>query len=881
MITMRNNYIILGLSLSCIFSFSLLIPLTQLYADEKNSDNAKLEKSSDNTKSENNSGSVKPEKSSDSTNLEKYQVTGSHIKRLDIEGPAPVTVIDEKEIRLSGASTLNELLKNMTLNTGFMLHENLPLSQTPGAASINMRGLGQDATLILLNGRRTSNFPYAHNNAESFVDLNSIPLAAIDRVEVLKDGASAIYGSDALAGVINIILKKDYDGSDISLSYGVSAEGDADETHVNFIKGISSDKDNLTFVVDYFNRQSFLMSDRSFSRTAYQPDINPTYGNDYTAWDFHPANYYDTGSTFGDFATGGAAVAAYNGFFDPNPWISAVPESERIGGVVSYKRDISTDLTFFTDLMLSQVNTNYQFAPTAFWGEYDVDAIGNPVELPAAHPANPEGQDLYLLWRMTDLGPRINDIKTDSIRLVAGFEGVYKDWDWETAVLHSNSKSSLTGKNYASISAIQTAFNNNQLNPFGTSSQADLNAVRTTISRDAETTTQGMDVKFSGEVGMLADGPVLMAVGATYLSEEFKDSPDALSAAYDIVGQGFTAGEGDRNSTAVFAELNLPIQQNMEVQLALRGENYSDFGSTLNPKVAIKYRPSQNLMLRASAGTAFRAPSLSELHQSESTVYGTYVDTAACNAFGGADCDPQELAVVVASNPDLDAEESTSYYLGMLFEPTKKFSLGIDYWNYDQKNIVTNNTQDVIDQNDTVNNVIRAGGLTDPIIVVFDQYSNSANRKTDGIDLELKYSWDTSAGKFALKNVTTKVLGFKERIRSADPYEDKSGTYQFPDLRNRLSLLWSENDFSAVIHANYINSYKDLTYETDGHKVDSYMAYDGQLTYSGLDNYKLIFGINNILDEEPPFSNASYTGYDESMHNPIGRFFYIRLNHQY
>ncbi|MCK5336897.1 MAG: TonB-dependent receptor plug domain-containing protein, partial [Gammaproteobacteria bacterium] len=392
MISRRNKYFVSSLSLPWILSFSLLMPLTQLYAAEKNSNN---------------------------TNLEKYLVTGSHIKRLDIEGPAPVTVLDQEEIKLSGASTLNELLKNLTLNTGFMLNENLPLSQTPGAASINMRGLGQDATLILLNGRRTSNFPYAHNNAESFVDLNSIPLAAIDRVEVLKDGASAIYGSDALAGVINIILKKDYDGSEISLSYGVSGEGDADETHVNFIKGISNDKDNLTFVFDYFKRESFLMSDRSFSRTAFQPDINPTYGNDYTAWDFHPANYYDTGSTFSDFTNFTATTMGVSGFFDPNPWISAIPESERIGGVVSYKRDINTDLTFFTDLMLSQVNTSYQFAPTALWGEFD------GVVLPAAHPTNFEATDLFLLWRMTDLGPRINDIKTDSIRLVAGFEGMY------------------------------------------------------------------------------------------------------------------------------------------------------------------------------------------------------------------------------------------------------------------------------------------------------------------------------------------------------------------------------------------------------------------------------------------------------------------------
>lgn len=806
---------------------------------------------------------------SDTTKLDKYQVTGTHIKRSDLEGPAPVVVIDRDEIDKSGATSLYQVLADLTINSGLMLNENKALSTTPGSAGINLRGLGQDATLILLNGRRMTNYPYPLNTTDNFVDLNSIPLSAIERVEVLKDGASAIYGSDAMAGVINIILRQDYDSAEISASYGVSSEGDADETRVNFIKGISSDTDNFTFIFDYLKREPFLLSDRDFSKTADQTIAHSIDGVNYAQppyiWDNHPANYLDSGG----FQFSG-------GFFDPNPWITAVPETERIGGVFSYKKEISTDLTFYADALISQVTTEVKASPSSLYTVYD------GVVYPIGHPTSPNiTENLALFWRMTDLGSRIDEITTDTYRLVAGFEGVYKDWDWDAGVFHASSDSSLTGRNYVSAVALQTAFNNNQLDPFGTSSQADLDAIRTTISRDAETQSQGIDVKFTGEVGQLDGGPVMLALGTSYLAEELKDTPDALTASGDILGQSSTASEGDRDSTAVFAELSLPVQENLEMQLALRAEDYSDFGSTVNPKFAVKYRPSSTVMLRASTGTAFRAPSLPELHQADTTIFRNLVDTARCAEL--AECDPQSIRIFLSSNPNLDAEESTSYYLGALFEPTKEFSIGIDYWNYDMENVVTINTQDVIDQNNSAV-VIRpdvGADINDPISGVNDQYVNSANRKTDGVDIDLRYRWGTTVGQFELRNTTTKVFSIRERVRSADPFVDYAGKYLFPDLRSTTSLNWSKNDYSAVVRANYISDYEDLNYDNDSHMIDSYLTYDGQLSYSGFEKMKLVFGINNILDEEPPFSNGSYTGFDTATHNPTGRFYYVRLNHQF
>ena len=806
--------------------------------------------------------------SNDNAKLDKYLVTGSHIKRIDTEGPAPVLEIDRETIEQSGASSLNELLNNLTLNNGLLLNENHILSTSPGSAGINLRGLGQDATLILINGRRMSNYPYPLNTTETFVDLNSIPLAAVERVEVLKDGASAIYGSDALAGVVNVILRQDYDGAEVSASYGISSEGDADETRINFVKGISSDNSNITFVFDYFKRESFLLSDRSFSKTADQTIAHPVFGND-TNIDTtanHPANYIDA-------ATFGGVAASFIGSFDPNPWITAVPETERISGVLSYKKDISTDLSFFTDIFVSQVITEFNAPPTSYWGLFD-----GPTTLPALHPNNPEGVDLYLFWRTTELGSRTDKITTDTYRLVAGFEGIFNDWDWDAAIHQSESESKLEGRNYVSITTIQNAFNNNLLNPFGSSTPADLDAIRTSISRNAKTQSQGADAKITGEILQLDAGPVLLAVGVSHLKEELTDAPDAATASGDIVGQGSTASKGKRDSTAAFAELNIPIQNNIEMQLALRAENYSDFGTTVNPKVGIKFKPTNTFMLRASAGTAFRAPSLPELHQATTTAFASLVDTAKCNSDGGSFCDPRSILVNLSGNPSLDPEESTSYYLGALLEPTKQFSIGLDYWNYDQKNIVDVNAQHTIDINNG-SNVFRDG--SGDITSVNDQHANLANRRTDGIDLDLRYRWETSVGKFQLRSMTSKVFSLKEKMLAADPFVDYAGKFQRPDLRSSLSLNWKRADYAAVISTTYIDSYEDSNFDNDSHIVDSYQIYDGQFAYSGFEYMSLVVGINNILDEEPPFSNSSYTGYDSATHNPTGRFYYVRLNHQF
>jgi len=827
---------------------------------------------------EDSKSSLSNEKSFD---LQKFDVTGTHIKRVDFEGPSPVLIIDRDEIDISGASTVNDLLSKLTMNNGLLLNENRTQGTSSGAAGINLRGLGQDGTLVLVNGRRFTSYPFAFNVSDSFVDLNSIPLSAVEKVEVLKDGASALYGSDAIAGVVNIILRKNFEHSEISEGFGVSEHGDANETDINYITGKSTDKSNLTFALNYYKRESFLLGERDFSSQANQTFKHPTDGLDWTTIDNDPANYFDGGTS--DPACFGLTVCS--GFFNPNPYISAIPETERLGGLFTYNREILTDLSFFTEVMLSQITSEYQSAPTPIQGDIVMGASSN-------NPINPT--PIQLFWRVTDAGPRQDEVVSDTYRVVAGFEGVVNDWDWTAAIHRSASDTKETGNNYISLSAMNTAINSDVINPFGVNQPDVMETVKRTIQRIGESTTQGIDGKIVGELSQLESGPITLAVGMDYRNEAISDIPDASVVSGDIIGKTGTSVDEDRNIIAGFAEVNIPVSNDVELQVAARIENYSDFGTTANPKLAVKYKPTEKLLFRASAGTGFKAPSLPQLY-SQTIAYKQLFDTNRFNTCmalfsdpnlcGGASSGPFE--VNLSGNKDLEPEDSKSIYLGIVYEPAKNIIIGLDYWRYTQENIIEDNTQYVLDNESQFPGSVNRGvaqfpGDPGPISSINDTFRNYAEQNTDGMDLELLFTWQTSFGEVSFRNVTSKLLGFEYQAVAGGSTENLEGTYRNPELRNTMTVTLNKKSYSVALIGNYIDEYKDAWNGTiDNHVVNSLTTYNLQYVYKAVKDMSFTAGINNLTDKEPPFSNADYLSYDSSLHNPIGRFYYLRVNHQF
>ncbi|MCI0505945.1 MAG: TonB-dependent receptor [Gammaproteobacteria bacterium] len=803
---------------------------------------------------------TEPVSGDDAVTLQKFAVTGSHIKQIDIEGYSPVLTISLDDIEKSGSSTLSELLRDLPMHTGDEnFDERLAQSFAPGSSSMSLRGLGGDATLILINGRRLASFPFAQNASESFVDLNSIPLGAIERIEVLKDGASAIYGSDAIAGVVNIILRKDYEESEVSLRYGQTSESDGDELQLSAVTGKTfNNGSNATFTFDYFSRESIGRADRDFSKSA---DHTAQGGSDFTSISTPVANVFDLNQN----------ILAFNGFYDFNPDIDLIPETERYGAMLNFNTDLTANTSFFSDLLLNQTTTDYQYTSTNFLAD---------VIVPATHPDNTFGQDTLNAWRMSEMGYRDSTTETTAYRVVAGLKGAVNKIDWNAAVNYSRSESAFEERNNVNLAALDTAINNGTINPYGTSPnpQNVLDSIRHTVTRDGESTLYGIDTVATAPLIDMQNGTLDLAVGAAWRKEEISDKPDSLTEQDLVVGVGGTSSEGDRDITSLFSELNMPILDNLEFQLAVRYEDYSDFGDTADPKLAVRYQALDSVLLRASWGTAFRAPSLPELHIGQTTGFAEVVDNARCAATGGAEgCTPDLYFTTVEGNPDLDAEESEAIYIGGVFEPVKNFVAALDYWQYDNTDVIIQDAQYTVDN--YPDRVTRSGpSVTDPIVQIDSTFFNAAEQRTNGFDVDVKYSWKvTGAGTFSLQDILTRVIHFERKDFEGQDFDEKVGSYHYPKLRNTAYFNWSMSDYAATLTYNYISGYDDITPQL---KVGSYTTYDLQAMYLGIKSSRLTLGVKNLFNKEPPYSDTQ-EGYDYATHDPRGRFYYIKYGYNF
>ena len=538
--------------------------------------------------------------------LEKVQVTGSRISRVDVEGVAPVTIITREDIDRTGATSVSDLLRSLTENGAGSYDESFTNGFAAGSSFISLRGLGSSRTLTLLNGRRVANYGFAQNVNETGVDLNSIPLGIVERVEVLKDGASAIYGSDAIAGVINIILKDNYDGATVTASTGMTGKGDSEEGKINVVAGKEFEDSNVLVAFDYFNRNNLKMSSRDRSSSADQT------GNGGLNWisSYSPHPSYAILNPDGSVKdTVCNDPTGNNCQYDYVQDLDLMPATERYGLLSILNHDFSDSVSGFTELSYSRSMTDIRIGPTA-----------NPMVMEASNPNNPETEDIRVKGRYTDVGPRLNDITNDAYRgvfgLRGGFEFAERDVDWEMAAGYSRNETVSKGRNFINAEKFKAAVDDGSYNPLTptSNSQDVINQFRVSTKRKSISDTTFVSGSFSMPLFALPAGDVYMAGGAEWRDESIDDRPDPLGAQRGILGSGGTSAKGSRNSRAVYSELSVPLHETLEMQLAGRFEKYSDFGTTLDPKVAFRWQPLDNLMFRASYSTAFKAPTLPELY---------------------------------------------------------------------------------------------------------------------------------------------------------------------------------------------------------------------------------------------------------------------------
>lgn len=823
--------------------------------------------------------------------LERVEVLGSRIKRTDKETIAPVEVITHQAIVQSGKATVAEVLRGITANSGQSYGESNTNSFAAGSAGISLRGLGQKSTLVLVNGRRVANYGFALGLSDTFTDLNSIPSAAIERVEILKDGASALYGSDAIAGVVNIVLRQDFTGAEINTDFGQSTYHDQNEKHAAVTGGYGDFDEqgfNILASLDLFKRGELKYSQRPYTRdmdTRNYPGGSLGWSANAGTYRTSPRTPFATclgpgqkmaGSLFGTTGT----VCGYN----PAGYLDIMPETERTNLFTHGRYKLGSSTELYGELFASHNETHQSFTPTPISNtgvRYDPTTGGVAIvdsALPVGNPSNPYSTATRTGYTFFDVGPRSSKIVSDSTRALVGAKGQVNGWDWDSAAGVSENKVTQTNYNRVNAIALQQMIANGTYD-FLSPTQAQTDALRLNFDRKAKTRLFLADTKVSGEFGKLPGGAIGLAVGVDARRETLVDRPaDVLAQGY-VLGQGATQNDAARNAGAAFTELSLPVLKSVELSLAGREDKYSDFGSAFSPKVGVKFKPIEELAFRSSWGKGFRAPTLAENSKGTSTYFTTVTDPNDGKSYS--------IAGVLKGNPDLQPEKSKSLNFGIVAQPADFVDFTIDYYQIRQNKLVmSDDPQYLVDNEATNSKLVVRDPSTGQLQYVVTSYRNLEYVKTRGIDLSSNWRLGRIGdGALSAHAEWTYLLSWKTPPAEGEAAEEYAGSNAygsaFPRNRGKVSLGWKNASLSTALTTNFKGGYYQEVITSAQKRVDSFLTTDLFVGYKFGNNWETTFSVQNIENKKPPF-DANYTSYGGLNYNEYsGTDRYFRLGLTY
>ncbi len=887
---------------------------------------------------------------------QRVEITGSSIKRTDSETALPVTVITRDQIEKSGAVSVEDVLHRVTASSAAFSDS----SQGVGYATsnANLRGLGANSTLVLLNGRRLSNHPFGNVGGTVAVDLNSIPFAALDRIEVLRDGASAVYGTDAIGGVINFITRRDYIGGELSLRYGdTEARIGGRETGASLAYGLGNERFNLLMTAHVAKSTRI----RAVDQGLYLRGIQEIPGSDPpTSGRAFPGRLVDYGLSPGAYVSDGtfkdakfspcdpvntivlkAADPSPNGkdikrcrFIYPAT-LDNLPDSEKsdLFGRLSY--NLSAEHQLYAEASYARNHSIGRIAPVpidssaghvnAVTGEYPHFAF--PVSSPyfpttlltslgfAAPfdtiPGMPGMTEVAL--RALPVGNRINDNTNDQVRLVGGLRGVLAGWDYDTGLSYSRAAGSLQYRGYINEPRFLAALATGKINPFGPNDAAGTALLNTTLMegpmRQSTSTTTSIDGKASRDLMAMGGGQMALAVGFDARREEANDRPvnDEYRQGLHIGGEGTVPQtKAARTVLALFTELSLPIAKGLEASLAARYDHYSDFGSSVNPRATLRWQPTKALLLRAAAGTGFRAPSLWDVNSPPAftNTANSLVDPDCPAGFAGDPRCETQFNVRNSSTPGLKAEKSRQVSAGIVLEPMKDVSASLDYWE--------------ISKSDQIDSIGGDALLTDTALYAryksrirrtadgFISYietpvENLGGLRTAGIDLNVKAAWTLAGlGRLGVELDGTYITRWTRQNGKDGPYVSYLGTagdgatvQPVPRWQHTLVFDWATGAWGARLENQFVKGWTEsaalvdanVGVATDYHVKDS-DRWNLSGAYTGIKNLTLRLGVKNLFDKAPPFTaSSSYgshaAGYAASFTDPRGRNYYAAASYKF
>jgi iron complex outermembrane recepter protein len=871
--------------------------------------------------------------------LQEIVVTGSMIARPDAETAEAITTVTMQSLKALGITTVEQAIQQIAANQPGTQVSSSVSAFTGGGSFANLRGLGQEHTLVLLDGQRLAN----NVTAGDAVDITGIPFAAIDHIEVLREGASSLYGTDAIAGVINFITKKDYDKGELEVNFSKPqhAGGDSDNLDLTFGHGnLATDGYNFMVSGSYSKQDALTASQRPFALGGANTsqglrDINFP-GNAPGTYTDANMNSYQVGYPNCAGNPQLARVPAGSCSYVYSSAVDLLPPSDQFSGLADFTKALPGNNTLSVQYFWARsysdpwsgpieygenLNPGTRYFPTAA-NSTCLTTCSGPPDLTAP---------VFAEWTDPNNNRYMSNTNTEQ-RILVTFAGKNAGWDYSTSFNYTKNANDLDSNGgFPNLNVIAPGSVLSPLiNPFGPQSAAGQGLINSAYLNGLLQTGTLSLWSFNGHAGHeLGDAfgagrPAAFAVGFDLQGQHIDLNADQplTPILASVTGFAPQVTQGTQNDKAAYVELNVPVTKSFEFTISDREDVYSDFGETNNAKLSFRYQPFSILTIRGAASTGFRAPSLTELFEPQilGANPGT-IDGPGCASghytaiFSQSNCLSQGLGVF-GGNPNLQPEKSENFDLGFVVEPIPNLGITVDFYRV----LISDEIQAIpaltIYQNPTefssLYTLNNAGTLSTATAeatecpnsnlkaatcgYIQQTPQNTGGLTTDGFDINANYLIRSDFGNFHLGLDSTVVTQYLLQEFTGGPFLNLVGQFNQgnePIVRWQYSLTldWNSNDarWGAGLQNRFLSRYADEYSDvsgvtTDPREVGSYSIWNGYVSFKPVDPLTVLFGIKNIFDTNPAFSNQNVTfqaGYNPTFSDPTGRAFYVNLKYDF